>query len=134
MGGAYTISMQTLVHEVDYVGRYLAGILTRMGSASAAAAAEGAAESGEAAPAAVTAAAAGAPQNLGSIKARNREDALLLLRKGAEYFEKEEKSSPIPQLVKRAIRFSEMNFMDLLADIAPDALSKGREILGIKNE
>jgi type VI secretion system protein ImpA len=130
MGGAYTISMQTLSREVDYVGRYLAGILARMGTASAPAA-EGTAESKTSAPAAVSSA-AGGPQNLGSIKVRNREDALLLLRKGADYFEKEEKSSPIPQLVKRAIRFSEMDFMDLLADIAPDALGKGREILGIR--
>ncbi|MDR0997515.1 MAG: hypothetical protein LBL70_00475, partial [Treponema sp.] len=59
-------------------------------------------------------------------------DALLLLRKSAEYFQKSEPNSPIPLLVNRALRFSEMNFIELLEDIVPDALLRGKEILGIK--
>ncbi len=67
-----------------------------------------------------------------SLKATNRAEALLLLKKGAEYFQTEEPNSPVPFLINRALRFSEMNFMDLLADIAPDALQRGRDILGVR--
>jgi type VI secretion system protein ImpA len=58
----------------------------------------------------------------------------LLLKKGAEYFQNQEPNSPIPQLVNRALRFSEMSFIELVRDIAPDALSRGQDILGIKPE
>ncbi|MDR3302199.1 MAG: type VI secretion system protein TssA [Spirochaetaceae bacterium] len=67
-------------------------------------------------------------------QARTRADALLLLKKGAEYFQRQEPNSPIPLLVNRALRFSDMNFLDLIEDMMPDALSRGRDILGIKPE
>ncbi len=70
--------------------------------------------------------------DLASIRATTRAEALLLLKKGAEYFRSEEPTSPVPYLIERALRLSEMNFMDLLADIAPDALSRGRDILGVR--
>ena len=70
--------------------------------------------------------------DLASFRASTRAEALLLLKKGAEYFRAEEPTSPVPYLIERALRLSEMNFMDLLADIAPDALSRGRDILGVR--
>jgi type VI secretion system ImpA family protein len=76
----------------------------------------------------------GQPFNLSVYRPANRADALLLLRKGAEYFQREEPNSPIPLLINRALRFSEMSFIDLLEDIVPDALSRGKDILGIKEQ
>jgi type VI secretion system protein ImpA len=67
-------------------------------------------------------------------QANTRADALLLLKKGAEYFQRQEPNSPIPLLVNRALRFSDMNFLDLIEDMMPDALSRGRDILGIRPE
>jgi type VI secretion system protein ImpA len=58
----------------------------------------------------------------------------LLLKKGAEYFQTQEPNSPIPLLINRALRFSEMNFIELIEDMVPDAVSRGRDILGIKPE
>lgn len=72
--------------------------------------------------------------SVASVKASNRAEALMLLKKGMEYFQAEEPTSPVPYLIQRALRLAEMNFMDLLQDIAPDALSRGREILGVKSE
>ncbi|MDR3115951.1 MAG: type VI secretion system ImpA family N-terminal domain-containing protein [Treponema sp.] len=69
-----------------------------------------------------------------SYHAATRAEALLLLKKGAEYFQSQEPNSPIPHLINRALRFSEMSFIELLEDIVPDALSRGRDILGIKPE
>jgi type VI secretion system protein ImpA len=86
----------------------------------------------DAAPAAVEAPAGGS-FNLAAYKPASRADALLLLRKGAEYFQRQEPNSPIPLLINRALRFSEMNFIDLLEDIVPDALSQGKTILGIRD-
>jgi type VI secretion system protein ImpA len=65
---------------------------------------------------------------------RSRSEAIALLKKGAEYFKRQEPNSPIPQLVDRAIRISEMDFLALLQDIAPDAVGKGREILGVREQ
>lgn len=67
-----------------------------------------------------------------SVKVRNRSEALLLLRKGCEYFQTAEPTSPVPFLINRALRMAEMNFMDLLSEIAPDSVDRGRDILGVK--
>ncbi|MCQ2966235.1 MAG: type VI secretion system protein TssA [Alphaproteobacteria bacterium] len=72
--------------------------------------------------------------SIANVKASSRAEALLLLKKGMEYFQAEEPTSPVPYLIQRALRLAEMNFMDLLQDIAPDALSRGRDILGVKSE
>jgi type VI secretion system protein ImpA len=69
-----------------------------------------------------------------SYQVTSRSQALLMLKKGAEYFQKNEPNSPIPLLVNRALRFSEMSFIDLIEDMMPDALPRGRDILGIKPE
>jgi predicted component of type VI protein secretion system len=67
-----------------------------------------------------------------SYQVSSRPQALLMLKKGAEYFQQQEPNSPIPLLVNRALRFSEMSFIELIEDIVPDALPRGRDILGVK--
>ena len=62
-----------------------------------------------------------------------RAEAVLLLKKSAEYFKINEPNSPIPFLVDRAIRMSSMSFMDLINDVEPNALDKVKEILGVKH-
>jgi type VI secretion system protein ImpA len=69
-----------------------------------------------------------------SYHATTRTEALALLKKGAEYFQTQEPNSPIPYLIDRALRFSDMNFIELIEDMAPDAVARGRDILGIKQE
>ncbi|MCR5084844.1 MAG: hypothetical protein K6A65_05015, partial [Succinivibrionaceae bacterium] len=60
-----------------------------------------------------------------------RSEALLLLRKAADYFQKAEPTSPVPFLIKRAVRMAEMNFIELLGEIDQNALDRGREQLGV---
>ncbi|MDR2782293.1 MAG: type VI secretion system protein TssA [Treponema sp.] len=69
-----------------------------------------------------------------SYQITSRSQALLMLKKGAEYFQNYEPNSPIPLLVNRALRFSGMNFIELIEDMMPDALPRGRDILGIRPE
>jgi len=67
--------------------------------------------------------------------AGSRVEALSMLRKGAEYFQKNEPSSPVPFLVNRALRIADMNFIDLLGEmITPDAVGRGKDVLGVKGE
>jgi len=71
--------------------------------------------------------------NLETFVPKTRNEALLLLKKSSEYFEKAEPTSPVPFLINRALKMSNMNFIDLLGEIDRDALSKGREQLGVPN-
>ncbi len=49
-------------------------------------------------------------------------DAVNMLKKVCEYFEKNEPSSPVPLLIKRAIKLVSMSFNDIIEDVCPEAL------------
>ena len=68
------------------------------------------------------------------VQAHNRSEALMLLKKGCDYFRMSEPTSPVPYLVERALRMAEMNFMDLLAEIDPSGVERGRDILGVRSQ
>lgn len=70
--------------------------------------------------------------DLSQARPHNRSEALMLLKKGCEYFRAAEPSSPVSFLVERALRMADMNFMDLLAEIDPSGVERGRDILGVK--
>ncbi|MDR2480849.1 MAG: type VI secretion system protein TssA [Spirochaetaceae bacterium] len=131
MGDAGTLSMASLSAEVNRLCKFFAGYLESFGAEDASSNTEAFAGAG---PELAQMAGGGGAFNLSSFRASSRADALLLLRKGAEYFQLQEPNSPIPLLIKRAMRFSEMNFIDLIEDIVPDALSRGKEVLGIKDD
>ena len=132
MEGGYSLNMSALQKELKRFQTFY----SRFTEAFAEQDADAAAEEASAGEAPVEAVSRPKIKNnfsdLASIRATTRAEALLLLKKGAEYFRSEEPTSPVPYLIERALRLSEMNFMDLLADIAPDALSRGRDILGVR--
>jgi len=63
---------------------------------------------------------------------RSREDAIRALDAVTEFFRRNEPSSPIPLLLARAKRLVSKSFLDVLADIAPDALGVARAAGGLK--
>ncbi|MEG0722671.1 MAG: type VI secretion system protein TssA [Akkermansia sp.] len=65
----------------------------------------------------------------GSDLIESRQDASRLLMKVCAYFEAYEPSSPVPYFLKRAIRSIGLNFMDLVADIAPNMQEQAKIIL-----
>jgi type VI secretion system protein ImpA len=65
---------------------------------------------------------------------RSREDVLNLLQKICQYYDRTEPSSPVPLLLKRAARLAEMDFMKIMQDLSPDAISQIRVITGEKEE
>jgi type VI secretion system protein ImpA len=71
----------------------------------------------------------GQPAAVGAI--RSRQDAIRALDAVAEFFRRNEPSSPVPLLIDRAKRLVSKNFLEVLADIAPDGVSQARIIGGI---
>lgn len=57
-------------------------------------------------------------------------DVKSALDKIIRYYQKQEPSSPVPLLLIRAKRLVSAGFMDILHDIAPDALSQAQQIAG----
>lgn len=54
----------------------------------------------------------------------SRTDVLRVLDKICEYYERFEPTSPVPIFMQRAKRLVTMNFVDLIKDLAPEAMSK----------
>jgi type VI secretion system protein ImpA len=71
----------------------------------------------------------GAPQAINS-----RQDAIVALDAVATYFRLNEPSSPIPLFIERAKRLVAKDFLEVLADIAPDAVSQARSAGGLRDE
>jgi len=64
----------------------------------------------------------------------SRQDAIRALDAVAEFFRRHEPSSPVPLFVDRAKRLVSKNFLEVLADVAPDALPGARTAGGLKSD
>jgi type VI secretion system protein ImpA len=62
---------------------------------------------------------------------RSRQDAIRALDAVAELFRRNEPSSPIPLFVDRAKRLVSKNFLEVLADVAPEAVPQARAVGGL---
>ena len=58
-----------------------------------------------------------------------RQDAIKALDAVCDFYESNEPSSPLPLLIRRAQRLASKSFLDILRDLAPDAVSQA-ELLG----
>ena len=63
---------------------------------------------------------------------RSRKDVLMLLQKICLYYDRIEPSSPVPLILKRAARLAEMDFMQIIEDLSPDATAQVRIVTGEK--
>lgn len=61
-----------------------------------------------------------------------RADVVKAIETICQYYQREEPSSPVPLILRRAQRLATMNFMDIIADLNSEAVSKIREITGEK--
>lgn len=91
------------------------------------------AERGEAAGAGEPAADGAAPAASGG-PVRSRQDAVRALDAVAAFFRQTEPSSPVPFFVERAKRLVAKDFIEVLSDVAPGALSAAREAVGLKDQ
>ncbi len=82
---------------------------------------------------AASGAAPAAPQAIpGEIN--SREDAIKMLDRVTEYFNKNEPSSPVPLLVQRAKRLVSQDFTAILKDLAPGGLKEFEIVSGSKKD
>jgi len=65
---------------------------------------------------------------------RSRADARRMLESVCDYLERTEPSHPAPLLIRRAARLLDLNFMDIIRDIAPDAAGQIEHLGGIRRE
>jgi len=72
----------------------------------------------------------GAPAAAAAGQIRSRDDVVRMLDRLCEYFQKNEPSSPVPILLKRAQRLANKSFIDLVRDLAPDGVSQVELIRG----
>jgi type VI secretion system protein ImpA len=68
---------------------------------------------------------------VGAVK--SRQDAIRALDAVASYFRRNEPTSPVPLLVERAKRMVSMDFLEVIADLAPDALDAARKAAGVRD-
>ncbi len=73
----------------------------------------------------------GATIGVGAI--RSRQDAIRALDAVASFFRQNEPSSPIPLIVERAKRLVSKDFLEVLADIAPDAVGHAKAAGGLRD-
>jgi type VI secretion system protein ImpA len=71
----------------------------------------------------VVAAEAGAPAQASGV-IRTRDDVLKTLDKLCDYFDRNEPSSPVPILLRRAKRLINKSFMDIVRDMASNGVSQ----------
>jgi len=64
----------------------------------------------------------------------NREDVIRVLDRLCDYYARNEPSSPVPLLLKRARRLVTKDFMDIMRDLAPGALPQVEAIRGAEGE
>ena len=64
---------------------------------------------------------------------RSRQDAIRALDAVASFFRQNEPSSPIPLIVERAKRLVSKDFLEVLADIAPDAVGSAKAAGGLRD-
>lgn len=67
-------------------------------------------------------------------KIASREDAIRALDAVADYFRRNEPSSAVPLFVERAKRLVGRDFLEIISDVAPDAISTVRLVGGLRDE
>jgi type VI secretion system protein ImpA len=60
----------------------------------------------------------------------SRDEAIKVLDKVCEFYERNEPSSPLPLLIRRAQRLASKSFLDIIRDLAPDAVTQAEALGG----
>jgi type VI secretion system protein ImpA len=63
---------------------------------------------------------------------QSRQDVIRTLDRLCDYYGRAEPSSPVPLLLRRAQRLAEMNFLEIIGDLSPEALAPVQNVTGVK--
>ncbi len=136
LGYATGPNLEPLTKELKGIGKHYKTWLDQLKSLEPPEPVVAAVASGEAAAAnSLITATANTPERVvvmgaGSFAIGRREDALEALDKIVRWFERYEPSSPLPMLLRRALRLSKLSFMEILRDLSPDGLPQAELIIG----
>lgn len=64
----------------------------------------------------------------------NRKDVVRAIDAICTYFEQHEPSSPVPFLMQRSKKLLLMDFMEILQDLTPDAVSQAEKVCGVQDD
>jgi type VI secretion system protein ImpA len=65
---------------------------------------------------------------------RSVDDAVRILDRVCEFIDRTQPSHPAPLLLRRAQRLMKMNFVEIIADLAPDSVGTIKHLAGVKDE
>jgi type VI secretion system protein ImpA len=122
-GAAFAPSFESLSTQFKKMSAFVRARVAAHPENASAAPQDGEAASGDA---------GGVVMRVGAI--RSRQDAIRALDAAAEFFRQNEPSSPIPLFLERAKRLVSKDFLEVLADVAPDALPQARSAGGLRDE
>lgn len=127
VGVSQSVSLSALTHTLSEINQFLRAQLAEGDGAETSEGAADEASSGE----------SGAAPGASSAKRLSGEitstaDVTAALDKIITYYKRNEPSSPVPLLLERAKRLVSQDFMEILRDIAPDALSQAQTVTGAK--
>jgi type VI secretion system protein ImpA len=128
VGSSHAVDLTALTNDLKQMRTILTDRLQRRGVSEPAEEAEGAAEGEEA-----SAGSNGAEQRVLSIndlRVRSRDEVIRTLDKICEYYQQHEPSSPLPLLLERAKRLVPLGFLELIRDLAPDAIAQAEALRG----
>jgi len=126
VGASQAVDLSSFAGEMKPIQQVLSDQLGRRGVAAPGAEEEAGAPAGGGASAAAPAAGLSMTGEI-----QSREDAIRMLDKVIEYFNKYEPSSPIPLLLVRAKRLVSKSFMEIMQDLAPDGLAQAQLMGGV---
>lgn len=139
VGAGQMRSLAALAKELDSIHKVLAEQVKRVGPAEAAPQEEP--EEEEPVGGAPTSGGSASPgtKKGGLIQNWNadltsRDEAIRVLEKVCQFYERNEPSSPLPLLLRRAIRLSSKSFLDILYDVSPDGLGQAEALGGMTRE
>ena len=122
-GAAFAPSFESLLAQFKKMSAFVRARVAAHPENASAASPDGTAAGGEAGSLVMA---------VGAIK--SRQDAIRALDAAAEFFRRNEPSSPIPMFLERAKRLVSKDFLEVLADVAPDALPQARSAGGLRDE
>ena len=123
VSAAQSPNMAEINKLLHHIGNELGEQLNRRGVTDAEAAGVAGEESGEATM-------GGKPAAPISGAIQSREDVIRMLDKICDFYKQHEPSHPLPILLQRAKRLVRKDFMEILKDIAPDALKQAELLQG----
>ncbi len=65
---------------------------------------------------------------------RSREDAIRMIEKICQYYDRHEPSSPVPVLLQRVKRLISMDYMEIVRELTPEAIAAVEALAGIQSE